>query len=264
MTLAEAVQAAGRGLQREFDLDALTRTTQARFADLFAAQSAMVLDLFERFRDDFPVSEAEGVPEPPWESVWSVIADETSGEIESIVSASLPPALESGALATIADLGIAASFSLENPLATAYLEQRGAELVTQINETTRGRLRTIMTNGARKGTAYSKIATQIVDQFADMGGLKPQAHIRNRAELIAVTELGNAYEEAGSIVSRDFTRGGVPIEKFWSTIGDNRVTPLCIGNAAVGWIPESASFPSGHTRPLRFPGCRCATIRRAI
>ena len=35
-----------------------------------------------------------------------------------------------------------------------------------------------------------------------------------------------------------------------------KVTPLCAANEAVGWVLESDAFPSGHTRPLRFPrGC---------
>ena len=38
----------------------------------------------------------------------------------------------------------------------------------------------------------------------------------------------------------------------------------CDENAAAGWLPLAAAFPSGHQRPLRFPGCRCDLLMRAV
>lgn len=143
--------------------------------------------------------------------------------METIARESLPAALETGAEATLADIGITATFDLAHPRAVTYLEEAAAALVTRVNETTRARIGEIVTTGAQAGTSYAKIARAIVDDFAEMAILKPQRHIRNRAELIAITELGQAYEESGSIVARDLTRSGIAIEKYWSTTGDNLV-----------------------------------------
>ena len=264
MLLSEAIQGTGKGLQREADLakpiDAMRRQVQ-RF---FLLQSQVTLEVFERLRSSFPLAEAEGVPPPPWEPLWEVVATETAGELEVISREYVPGAMTTGGTAAIADIGITATFDLANPRAVAYMEDAAAALVTRVNETTRSRLATIVTNGARAGTSYANIARNIVAEFEAMAIPKPQKHIRNRAELIAITELGNAYEESGAIVGRDLIRAGITVEKYWSNLGDNRVSEGCIANTAAGWIPEAMAFPSGHGAPLRFPGCRCGTIRRVV
>ena len=86
---------------------------------------------------------------------------------------------------------------------------------------------------------------------------KPQLHIRNRAELIAVTETGNAYEKAAMLQAEALQQAGLPMEKSWNTVGDDRVSDGCQENEDAGWIPIDEPFPSGDMQPLRFPGCRC-------
>jgi hypothetical protein len=260
--LREALAGAGRGLQREADLARPAISMQRKVATWFLHQAQLFDELFRRLRHHFPLAEAGGIPIPPWEPLWDVVADSTSEDLIRIVESELPAAMRSGAAATAADIGIGTSFTLSNPRAVAYIEAVGARLVTQVNETTRGRIRDIVAEGAREGRAYSRVARSIIDEFERMAVPKPQRHIRNRAELIAVTELGEAYEESGAIVSRDLMSAGLSMEKYWSNIGDDRVTPACIANTAAGWIPESQPFPSGHHHPLRFPGCRCASLRR--
>lgn len=262
MYLSEAIQAAGRGLQREEDLATPVRSMRIRLQHFFRAQAEITVEVFASLREHFPLVEAEGGPEPPWEPLWDVVAEETAGELEIIAREAMPAAMETGAAATLADIGISAAFDLADPRAEAYLDENAAAMVTRVNETTRDRIGSVVRAGARAGTSYAKVAQSIVDEFAEMAILKPQRHIRNRAELIAVTELGQAYEESGSIVARQLTRAGIGIEKYWSTTGDDRVSAGCVANQAVGWIPETDLFPSGHSRPLRFPGCRCASLRR--
>jgi hypothetical protein len=86
---------------------------------------------------------------------------------------------------------------------------------------------------------------------------KPQQHIDSRAHLIAVTELGNAFEDGSLGAARRMAAMGLEMEKKWLTVGDQRVSEGCRTNQAAGWIPIDRPFPSGHDRPLRFPGCRC-------
>jgi hypothetical protein len=81
-----------------------------------------------------------------------------------------------------------------------------------------------------------------------------------RAELIARTETGNAANHAQIEYTRQLQREGKlgDTQKRWSTVGDNVVSEGCENNEMAGWIDINDEFPSGHDRPLRFPGCRCA------
>jgi hypothetical protein len=90
----------------------------------------------------------------------------------------------------------------------------------------------------------------------------PQQHIDSRAHLVAVTETGNAYAEGQLEVAQELAAAGIEMEKAWITVGDDRVTEGCRENEAAGWIGLDDPFPSGHQRPLRFPGCRCDLLTR--
>jgi len=60
----------------------------------------------------------------------------------------------------------------------------------------------------------------------------------------------------------DLDAVGLGMEKYWSTMRDDRVSDGCIENEDAGWIDLAKNFPSGHVRPLRFPGCRCDLLQR--
>ncbi|HRJ42932.1 MAG TPA: phage minor head protein, partial [Caldilineaceae bacterium] len=172
--------------------------------------------------------------------------------------------LGAGALAAALGEDVEQAFSLRNPRAVAYLEEHGAKLVTKINEETRSQMRTLVTQAVDEGWSYTRTAKAIREKFDGFAGLKPQKHIRDRATLVAVTEAGQAYEEGSRIVALGLAERGVRMEKYWRTSGDERVSQGCVDNQAAGWIDVAEMFPSGHERPLRFPGCRCtAQYRRA-
>lgn len=150
------------------------------------------------------------------------------------------------------------AFNLKiSPAALQYIENHGAEAVTQITETTRQAMNALLQQSAIEGWSYSHTARVIREQFEGFAGLKPQLHIRNRAELVAVTEIGNAYCEGGLQAAYDLQAAGVKVVKSWMTTGDNRVSEGCQENEGADWIALEDEFPSGHQRPLRFPGCRC-------
>lgn len=160
------------------------------------------------------------------------------------------------------ELGI--SFDLKNPRAVAYAEKNAAAMVTRIDDETRAQIHDIVTQGTREGWSYDEIAKRITERFAEFAEGKPQQHIDSRAHLVAVTEIGNAYEEGNLIVAENLAGMGLPMEKAWQTVGDGRVSAGCRDNAAAGWIPLDQAFPSGSDRPLRFPGCRCTCLYRRV
>lgn len=171
-----------------------------------------------------------------------------------------PRRAEAQAIAVL--LGI--RFDLDNPRAVEYLLSVGADLVTAIDETTRDYIRTVIVRGVSEGQSYGEMARAITDRYAEFAVGKPQLHIDSRAHLIAVTETGQAYSHGNYIVGEELRDAGLKMEKHWDTMGDSRVSAGCAENEGAGWIPFDSAFPSGHLRPLRFPGCRCDLLMRRV
>lgn len=147
--------------------------------------------------------------------------------------------------------------SLPNLRAQAYAKKHAAEAVTQINDTTRKEIARIVSDGVKSGASYNDIAKMIKAKFEEFAVPMPQKHIPNRAVLVAVTELANAYCEGNAQVGDYLQSNGVKMMKAWQTLEDSRVSDGCKENENVGWIPIDKEFPSGHMHPPRFPGCRC-------
>lgn len=158
-------------------------------------------------------------------------------------------------------LRLISGFDVSNPAVAKWLESEGARFVSEINTATRDTIRRILIQAAKEGWGYSKTAAAIKSRFTEFGLRSSLRHIRNRAELVAVTEVGNAYEEGKKLVAE---KSGLLTEKRWMTVGDARVDPdHCAPNGSQGWIAEAKAFASGHYRPLAHPGCRCACTYRA-
>lgn len=158
-------------------------------------------------------------------------------------------------------------FSVRNPEAVTWTAGESATLVKRVNEQTRNVLRTILVEGMKDGKSYQKIAREIRERFKRDGMFSNKVpsprHIRTRAELIAVTEIGNAYEEGSRQVVERLNKK-VKMRKRWITVGDERVSDMDIANSAMGWIKFPRMFNSGHSRPLSHPGCRCVAIYRTM
>ena len=148
------------------------------------------------------------------------------------------------------------------PPLTRDMRRRAAERIAGIDETTLGLLRTLIEQAIGEEWAYTKLAAAIRAMFVDFGRAVPQRHLRDRAELIAVTEIGQAYLDGQLDNAQRLVDRGAQIEKSWLTVGDDRVSDGCRFNADQGWIPLAQTFRSGHASPLRFPGCRCALQTR--
>lgn len=246
-----------------------TAKAERAIARAFRAQGRVFLAAWERRLRRAGLREGPPPPPPPpgdpalalsWEPAFSEAEIATLQLFEEPIQALVEAAIQTGARAAIADLSADISFSLANPRAVAFLEQYGARRVTRINETTRAEIKRIVTRAVQEGWSYNRTAKEITGRFREFAVGKPQLHIDSRAHLVAVTEAGEAYEEGSLEVGQSLRDAGIEMEKKWSNVGDSRVSDGCRANTAAGWIPIDDAFPSGHMRPVRFPGCRCTAL----
>lgn len=153
-----------------------------------------------------------------------------------------------------ADIG-AADLGLRNPRAVAAFNYQGGQRIAGIDRATRRYIQTVLSNALVEGHSPQRAAREIVKRYAEFGAPSPLGHVRNRAELIAVTEMGDAYV-AGNFAAAKAS--GLPVDKRWLTAGDERVDDeVCLPNEGAGWIDVDETFPSGHMGPTAHPGCRC-------
>jgi hypothetical protein len=268
--LHEFDEAISRGNQRK-KMERLIRPLEIAMRKAFRAQGSMLASKMRQVKRYFAEGEdpfkrhdawlnmqfSEALPPAQLNKIWAEVMLETVKLFSLPIDAAVAKALEYGGIAMIAELGMALKWDLKNPRAVDYLREYGADLVKGINETTRDMLQTLITQAAEEGWSYKKTAEAIIERFEEFAVGKPQAHIDSRAHLIAVTETGNAYEEGNRIIVKDLQDAGIEMEKAWNTVEDDKVSAGCKENEAAGWIRIDQEFPSGHQRPLRFPGCRC-------
>lgn len=145
-------------------------------------------------------------------------------------------------------------FNLQNPRAVTFMREKGADLVKGLEGKTKDRMRTLLTDAVTEGRAWTDLSLDITARFKEFS--------ITRAELIARTELAQAYETAVSIQGQELQRAGIPMQKRWLAVSDGKVDELCSDNEVDGWIDFDASFNSGDTEPPAHPACRCATELR--
>lgn len=148
-------------------------------------------------------------------------------------------------------LGI--SFTLTNPLAVDYLETSRPLELAKLADTTKAKIKPILIKALKSGQSYNDTAKIIADSFA---------FSEVRAQMIAVNEIGRAYEVGNMIPMRELKAMGYEVRKQWSTVGDENVTPQCADNEAQGWIELDKPFESGDDTPPRInnPRCRCSCL----
>lgn len=254
--LDRLIEATEQGKDRA--LRPLENRLRRALVTMWTDQRRMTLERLPEFRHRFQ----EALSDDELDRLWLAVTLATEGPMAEVLNDLAPTAMQRGHQATTAELRIGASFDLRNPRAVEFLRNRGAERVTMIDETTRDRLRTLLTRAGDEGWAYSRTASEIRNLFSGFGGLRPQRHIRDRAELVAVQEMALAYGEGQRIAREQIMADGTLLEKQWLTVGDSRVDADCSANAAAGWIPATESFPTGHGQEPAHPGCRCTTRSR--
>lgn len=248
---------AANKVQARRKVERLEVALQRKVARLFVRQGKAFLKRFKALKGEFKEAFDED-----WQGYWIAAAEDSAEGFTDILDEAIRQALLLGGQQLIAELSAELNFDLKNPRAVDFLKEYAAGRVTAINETTRERLRVLITEAVDNGWSYDRLAQAISDRFEEFAVGKPQKHIESRAHLVAITEIGEAYSEGNLIVARDLQEAGLEMEKRWSTVGDKRVTAGCRENERAGWIPIGDEFPSGHQRPLRFPGCRCDALYR--
>ncbi len=154
------------------------------------------------------------------------------------------------------------SFSLDdqgivnqvNRRAVSWAQARAAEMVTQIEDTTRERLNAIIAQGLEENIGRAEIMQRIAGLTEEGDTIFSE----QRAELIADFEVGNANGNGSLIGLRAAEAAGVELEKEWYP--DDEACPICLGNADAGPIPVNDEFPSGDLAPLAHPNCECSLL----
>lgn len=252
----DLLEEAVKRTQREKATAPLVKKLEGQIAKAFKAQGKNFAKRIAALEKEWPVAEASNGPE--WEKYFDAAAGATVSFFQGPIDAAIQRALAAGGMQVLANLKAGISFNLKNPRAVAYIKNHGAEMVTKINETTRAEINRIIAKAVDEGWSYARTARAISDKYSEFAVGRPQAHIETRAHMISVTETGNAYVRGELEAARQMAAAGIPMEKSWDTVGDDRVSEGCALNGLQGYIPLESRFDSGDDAPLRFPGCRCA------
>jgi SPP1 gp7 family putative phage head morphogenesis protein len=132
---------------------------------------------------------------------------------------------------------------LANDNAIAWAEERAAELVTEIDETTRTMVRDMTTQALEEGMSNDELADALIESgaFTD-----------SRAEKIARTETAMADVQGNKIGWRE---AGVVIGKQWIVDPDGACEDCASLDGEV--VPLDSTFSGGRRDPPLHPHCEC-------
>jgi hypothetical protein len=115
--------------------------------------------------------------------------------------------------------------------AVNYARQRAGELIKNFAETTPEMLRSAISQAIEQGWSSGRLRDELRENYA----FSP-----TRALSIARTETAVARRRGGLETAK---AAGV-YQKHWDIVGDDPC-PLCLNNAAAGWIDIDDEFPEG-------------------
>lgn len=141
------------------------------------------------------------------------------------------------------------SFNKENPRVAEWAEEHAAELVTDILETTRERLRLVVSSHAEGEIDDSEYADALSDAIGDA----------ERAETIARTESMTAVHQGQREAwSQAIDDGLLPedVKRVWIVTDDDKLCPICAPlDGETAGIDEN--FVEDIDGPPAHPNCRC-------
>lgn len=254
---ATKVMEAARNKRKDTDLKQHYSDTHRNAKVMFREQKRTFMNEFKRMATDFREAR-NGPTKAKVDKAWGK-AEKRGKNLIKAIDRNSREAVRKGAKSAMVDLSAAEygiSFNLQDPLAQKFLKDNGVKKVKGINKTTRGRIQTVLNKAAKEGWSYKQTAEEIAAIF-DSSVTVTSGSVISRAELIAVTEMGEAYEAGRQAVLDKFDKAGLDTEKMWITVGDEKVCTVCAPNGSAGWIKGKDAFPSGHDRPLGHPACRC-------
>ena len=139
-------------------------------------------------------------------------------------------------------------FDHANQRAASYAEERAADLVTLIDDSTRNMLRQKIASGLSSGAMREDIIDDIMDS---------EIFSEARATLIADTEVAMANGQGALAGYKEAKAAGVRLKKIW--VCDSDPCPICEENQDAGEIEVEDDFPSGDDAEVAHPGCLCHT-----
>lgn len=151
----------------------------------------------------------------------------------------------------LASLGISSEsdfFDHANTRAADYAATRSAELVSDIDESTRNMLRSKIAAGLESGAMREDIIADIMD-----GDIFDE----ERATRIADYEVAAANGAGAQNGRREAINAGVKLKKIW--VPDDDPCPICQENADAGPIDNEDEFPSGDLTEIAHNNCECHT-----
>lgn len=124
-----------------------------------------------------------------------------------------------------------------------FARDRGAALVTQMDDESKRRLSKVISDGIANKRGIPGIQRDLRTTFTDMS--------KFRSTMIARTETADALSQASLASMEDMGIEG----KEWVV---NQPCDICLANEADGVIPVNQSFSSGDQAPPAHPNCECA------
>ena len=167
--------------------------------------------------------------------------------------------------------GIGFDYTLVHTAARDWARQYGAQLIRNVNDTTREAVRQSVSRWYENGEPLSALRDDLVSTVFN----------ERRAQLIAMTETTRAAAEGTHI---GYAESGVVTEEIWLTANDERVCPYCNslneqvvsinGGSFFDRLPDelreqleqrAARNPNVRfARPPAHPGCRCRIGARVV
>lgn len=171
-------------------------------------------------------------------AAWDVLRDDIRPDLESVARSGAAEGLNQ------VDADVGAALQQVNREALAWARQRAGELVTEISETTRDRVRDIVLAGLEAGESNEQIADELEE--SDWFG-------EARASRIARTETAFA-DTNGNLIG--WSASGLVAGKEWKTDVDPCEEICAPLDGEV--LPLDEEFPEGD--PPAHPNCECVLL----
>jgi hypothetical protein len=231
------------------------RKAQKGFAGLFRRQGDHFMRGFPRFVNQFPQGGLQEALREDVDALFDDVFDSTAKQATALMASTLFEGAKDGYVAQSASFGLDTVLSMKSERALTWARSNASARVTRINESTREEIKGMIVKGLEEGTSYGQVARDIKGRFEEFAEGQPQEHISSRAELVAVTENSEAFEEGGLSLARDVEEAGIEMEKAWLVAEDERLCEICETNGQTGWIPLDEQYPDGSDHPPAHPAC---------
>ena len=171
--------------------------------------------------------------------------DETSGPVRDALRAALVESADLGVAVAVEQfdsIGFAFDWTLANEAARDWADRHAGELISGVNATTKRNVQRSVAAWVDNGEPLSALVSELETTFG-----------RKRAQLIASTEVTQAYAEANRL---SYLESGVVDTVEWRTANDERVCPIC---GPLHGKTDDAERPDfdGVGIPPAHPRCRC-------